>query len=549
VALSGSQAAESLTIGPGATLDITNGSTLGVLHTINNAGVIEFSSSGGDTVLAVTGELQLTGGGQVQMMDTLSGGTIVGLPLVNGVPSTGATFDNVDNHIVGSGLIGVGNDTLTFINQSAGEVDATGLLVIDTGDNQVANSGTMEASSGGNLAILAPLLNSGEVLALDGSEVNIFADVENTSQGVIAALGAGAVVSFLAGSTLTNAGTLEAANGGIVDVVGNVNNSNGELLVQSGGAIDIGGTVSGGSAVIEGGALTLASADLHVAFDNGPISTPSYGELILDSPGQFSGDIAGFAGTSPSQSDAIDLVGFDASGPPSETVNGANIVLTLSNGGTDISLTFDNFSGSFDIAASAAGTIITDPPLATVATSDAGSATATGSVTLATTGAGSDFSASFAPGGGNYIGAFSLDTVKVGNDNASVGWGFSLDDDQINLAPGETVTQSYAVNLAQAQGPSANQTVSVTIGGAGDDNFVFHPGLGADTIVNFNPQSDTIDLQGFGAIHSEQQLVSLITTDGHGDAVLDLGHHDSITLPGMNAAELHAMLQSVVHLH
>ena len=137
------------------------------------------------------------------------------------------------------------------------------------------------------------------------------------------------------------------------------------------------------------------------------------------------------------------------------------------------------------------------------------------------------------------------------NGVASVLWEFNLANDQINFAPGQTVTQSYDVSATDPQNPAAsvNQIVSVSIGGPGDDNFIFQPGIGTDTIVNFNPQADTIELDHFANAQSIQELASLITTDAHGDAVIDLGHNDSITLPGMTANYLQAHLQSLVHLH
>ena len=137
------------------------------------------------------------------------------------------------------------------------------------------------------------------------------------------------------------------------------------------------------------------------------------------------------------------------------------------------------------------------------------------------------------------------------NGNVSVGFEFNLASDQINFAPGETPTQSYNVGIIDAQNPAenVNQTVSVSIGGAGNDNFVFQPGIGADTIVNFNPQNDTIELDGFANAQTVQELQSLITSDAHGDAMINLGHNDSITLPGMSPTELQAVLQSAVHLH
>jgi len=89
---------------------------------------------------------------------------------------------------------------------------------------------------------------------------------------------------------------------------------------------------------------------------------------------------------------------------------------------------------------------------------------------------------------------------------------------------------------------------SVSIGGPGNDNFVFHPGMGAETIANFNAQSDTIQLDNFANIQNIEQLAALITTDQHGDAVIDLGHHESITVAGVSTTYLQQHLQGLVHL-
>ena len=78
---------------------------------------------------------------------------------------------------------------------------------------------------------------------------------------------------------------------------------------------------------------------------------------------------------------------------------------------------------------------------------------------------------------------------------------------------------------------------------------ILQPAIGTDTIVNFNPQADMIELDHFANVQSIQKLASLITTDAHGDAVIDLGHNDSIILPGMTASYLQAHLQSLVHLN
>ena len=96
---------------------------------------------------------------------------------------------------------------------------------------------------------------------------------------------------------------------------------------------------------------------------------------------------------------------------------------------------------------------------------------------------------------------------------------------------------------------SSSAAGTVLVAGAGNDSFVFHPGSGAETILNFNPKADSIDLDHFAGIQNLQQLASLVTTDPHGDAVIELGHGDSVTIPGVNAGHLQAHLQNVVHLH
>jgi hypothetical protein len=97
--------------------------------------------------------------------------------------------------------------------------------------------------------------------------------------------------------------------------------------------------------------------------------------------------------------------------------------------------------------------------------------------------------------------------------------------------------------------PSNGSTGSVSIGGSDNDTFVFHPDMGAQTITGFNPQTDTIELDHFENIKNPQQLASDITSGAHGEAVIDLGHHDSITIPGTTAAQLLAHIQQAVHLH
>ena len=113
------------------------------------------------------------------------------------------------------------------------------------------------------------------------------------------------------------------------------------------------------------------------------------------------------------------------------------------------------------------------------------------------------------------------------------------------------MTQSYNITASDPQttAETVSQIVSVSIGGSGNDQFIFQPGVGADTIVNFNPEQDIIELDHFANVQTMQQLSSLITSDAHGDAMIELGHNDSITIPGLTQTYLQAHLEALVRLH
>ena len=210
--------------------------------------------------------------------------------------TSASTLTNVDNIISGAGQIGSGDGNLTLVN---------------------AAHGTIEADI------------SGTTLTLD------------------------------TGHAIANAGILEAANGG---------------------TLQIDDAVSGGSAIVAGGTLIFdAPSDVDVTFDNGT----AYGELALGHLADFSGQISGFAGTAPdlAHSDAIDLA---------DIAFGSNITFAYDdNAGTDTGGTLTIFDGgnavghlafatgefttaSFNLSADGSGgTLITDPPVPTPSTAAA----------------------------------------------------------------------------------------------------------------------------------------------------------------------------------
>ncbi|HUK32878.1 MAG TPA: hypothetical protein VLV86_03145 [Vicinamibacterales bacterium] len=519
----------------GGEIDAIGTLVLATGNTVHNAGLIQVESwstldvqdnridnSGGEpfgwfdptgilvhgTLLVDTRDLQLTGHGDVALT---RGSEILG----NGDGCHPDTLDNVDNTIFGAGTIGHHDDgALALRNEAHGTIDANVYgqsLVIETGNTE-HNAGLFEATHGGELRIEDAVINTGTFLA---------------------------------------------SGGGSIEVCGPVDNSHGHIQVDAGSGIEFDACVTGGQATIEGGRLQFdAYSNVDVTFND----ASGHGELVLSDWAQFGGNIIDFSGTdakipSLANTDEVELVGFSHGTIKSETTDShGNVTLTLKDSGGDtIKLHFADPSGTLHVESDSHGnTFVTDPPAGDAAAdSSLSSTSAEGSLSIADSGSADDMSASFTATGSNDLGTFSIGPVTTSNGGTSVGWQFDLGNDQINLAPGETVTQSYDLSLSSATNPAAaaGATVSVSIGGSGNDNFTFHPGVGADTIVNFDSQHDTIELDEFSNVQSVQQLSSMVTSDSHGNAVIDLGHNDSITVSGMTAQQLQQVLASVVHLH
>ncbi|MGB6350243.1 MAG: hypothetical protein WBG10_09465, partial [Pseudolabrys sp.] len=166
-------------------------------------------------------------------------------------------------------------------------------------------------------------------------------------------------------------GTLEATGSGGLIVNSDVSNSG--LIWADGGDITFHGAVTGNGGALISGAATLefaAASSVSVTFGD------NFGTLVLDNPSVYTGHIFGFTGTSPQNSDVIDLKGitFDAATSwtyvdnagsntggaltISETINGAaNAVDTINFANGDYSTA--NFIVTSD---GSGGTLVVDPP-------------------------------------------------------------------------------------------------------------------------------------------------------------------------------------------
>ena len=75
-------------------------------------------------------------------------------------------------------------------------------------------------------------------------------------------------------------------------------------------------------------------------------------------------------------------------------------------------------------------------------------------------------------------------------------------------------------------------------GAAASDNFVFNfASVGNDTITNFHAESDALQFES-SVFANTQAMLNATKDDGHGNAVITIDGHDSITLTGIQKAQL-----------
>ena len=95
--------------------------------------------------------------------------------------------------------------------------------------------------------------------------------------------------------------------------------------------------------------------------------------------------------------------------------------------------------------------------------------------------------------------------------------------------------------------PASSSGSPVSLGGPGNDNFIFHPSLGADAGAANSPNA-AAELERLTAAQA-QHWSPVIGNETYNE-VIDFVHRgDGIASPDVNAAHLHLALQNAMHLH
>jgi fibronectin-binding autotransporter adhesin len=299
---------------------------------------------------------------------------------------------------------------------------------------------------------------------------------------------AGATVEIVEGHTLTlggdltnSAGTFKIDSGATLkDIAANAtisgNLTDNGTIEAAGGTLEIASTVSGtGKFKIDAGAtLQLDHADGHNVVFAGP------GELILKDPTHFTGTIS-HSGGSLGIGDVIDVAGFDDAATVSYTGNESGGTVTISESHHTVTLHVgaNSTHWSQGVSDGHGGILIHDPP----------------------------------DGSG----------IAAGDSQGEA----LLSDANAGKAPAPPPTTVAATGIDQA-----------LTGTAGSDTFVFNfAGIGHDTVANFDPAHDVLQL-GAWAFAKPQAILDVTQDDGHGNTVISPDAHDTITLSGVLKAQL-----------
>jgi len=301
---------------------------------------------------------------------------------------------------------------------------------------------------------------------------------------------------------------------------------------------------------------------------------------VIDSPSAFDAHIAGISGSG----DVLDLGGFDAAhdvvqastGCYNAATNTTALIVTDETTGHSAKLTLtgdyanttwtttSDGNGGADVGWNHQAPVIeTDKFTVTqnedgtttiaglqVGDADPCASTETFSLSAGTCSASSSVSPSSDSGSLTDIGT-ELNSVTY-NPTAN---GPAPHTDQVNVTVTDNFGAGETVHFIFNEGGGSNVRLHGTCGnnvllatgeadiliGGGHDQFVFKPTSGQDavqhTVVDFNTNTDTIDVRQFGGISAWTDVTA--TQQGQ-DTLLTLDNHDSILLKNVIAANLHA---------
>jgi T1SS-143 domain-containing protein len=457
------------------TMTISDGAVLPLSGTINNTGIIALDSIGNDTHLELIQHgITLQGGGQVILSDS-------GENFISGtIPSV--TLTNADNTISGAGQLGAGQ--IALVND--GTIIATGshALIIDTGANVVSNTGTLEATGSGGLTVNSDVANSGLIWA-HGGNITMNGAVTGSGTAMIsgtATLGFGAAssVDIIFAADAAGTLTLKDAAGFTGTISGFSSNDQIDLTNSSYSIASVSNaTYSSGTNI-----TTLVITD-----GTSTDAIKLVGDYTTNAAWHFSGD--GHGGM---------LLTDSLPGGSADLAQTVTAALTTQDGTAD-QFTFQNDNQS--------GTLTADPTFVVSADPSADAAT--------------------------------LDTTSsVSNDQqppATVATGADTGPTSNVATTPQPSTADSTTSGTQAGATAQSASAAPAATGTNGDTFVFAANFGHETITNFRPETDVIEID-HKVFADFQALLAATHDDGNGNAVITANPNDTITVENVTVAQL-----------
>ncbi len=467
----------------------------------------------------------------------------------NGTTSTTYVADNVEAYAPGSPIFAlagddsltgvggndlfvfgqpIGNDTIYNFNAATDKIDLIGFTGIGSfNDISVAN-----VSSGDAVITLAP----GETITLHGVDASAISAADFV---------------FNITPAVDNAGTMAISDGAVLPLSGTIDNSGTIAINSSGDQTEL--QITGNGAVLEGGGQVTLAGDAVILG-----TTPATTLTNIDNTISGTGQIGAGDGDLTLVNAAHGTIAANVFGATLTLDTGATItndgVLEATKGGT---LQVDDAVTGTGTALIEGGTLVFEAQASANVVFNNGSGApvygelivgnaeqftghiigfagtapdATHSDEIDLTGF-SETSYSESPSSGN------LTLTLRDAEGATAKLTFDNFSGTLNVSTNGTDTFIFDPPATGASSPS------VSIGGPGNDNFIFHSGLGADTGV-FKSQNGAPEFGHFTAAQI-QQWSSFISHDAQ-DAIVDFVHHgDSVA----SSAFWHAALHGTSQLH
>jgi hypothetical protein len=119
-------------------------------------------------------------------------------------------------------------------------------------------------------------------------------------------------------------------------------------------------------------------------------------------------------------------------------------------------------------------------------------------------------------------------TLTLAGDYTHSGWHFAQD---------SSGTGTIFSDLPTTATPQVASTSTAWTGTSAGDTFVFAANFGQETITNFHPETDVIEIN-HTVFADVQALLAATHDDGHGSAVITADPHHSITIENVTVAQL-----------